>query len=257
MTTTVVDLVNKLITADTRWSCVLKLSDGNKYVVYCDETGFHKISVIGKAALVTAGHGPLIAEWKEWWAGTANLANKPQSEIDGENVVNLAIVDLERNSVIFDAGAKQILYCTVSDSVKAFASGSGSHHAASYLMQNSCAKGAIGYAAKNDICTGNEVTFACYKSNQNNLNNHISDYNVISNGIINRGKIMALDIQKPNANGVDLNNHPLSEEVKELFTTGKAVASAPVPGISSFKWTKEVDRKLESAMKRVHELRNK
>lgn len=260
MTTTVCDLANKIITADTRWSCgaqgELQLSDGNYYFIYCDDTGFDKISLVGKTALITAGNGKLIAEWKKWWSGDAEPSKRPPSEVNGSNVVNLAILDLEKNEVLFHAGSKQVLYCYVSDSVKAFTSGSGAFHAASDLQLNNCAKLAVEAAAKLDHCTGPDVKFACYASEQNNLNVRINDYNVIVNGIIERGKIMALDSRKPNEQGVDIAQHPLKDELKECFTTGKAVASAPVPGISNFKWTEETDQRFVKAMNRVHELRN-
>jgi len=259
MTTTVCDLVNKIITADTRWSCGsegdLVLSDGNAYIVYCDETGFDKITVVGNTALITAGHGGLISAWKQWWSGDADPQFKPSTDIDGVNVINLAIIDLESNEVIFDAGQKQALYCKQTNKIKAFTSGSGGAHAASDLLIHGCAKNAVGFASIHDYCTGSDVSFACYKTNQNNLNSQINDYDVIVNGITNKGRIMALNISKPNDNGCEISNHPLAAEIKHMFTTGEAIASAPVPGIGSFKWTEDTDTKFQDAMKRVHELR--
>jgi hypothetical protein len=260
MTTTVCDLLNKIITADTRWSCgsqnELKLSDGQFYFVYCDTTGFDKISVVGKSALITAGHGRLISEWKKWWSGDADPKNKPATDISGQNVVNLAIIDLEANEVIFDAGLKQVLYCTKTNKIKAFTSGSGASHAASSLLIDGCAKNAVNYASLHDYCTGENVSFACYQTYENNLNAQINDYNVIIEGIVQRGKIMNLNLNKPNDNGCDIAEHPLADEITRKFTTGQAVASAPVPGIGSFKWTNDTDDKFQNAMKRVHELRN-
>lgn len=260
MTTTVCDLVNKIVTADTRWSCgsqgELKLSDGKYYLVYCDDTGFDKISVVGKTALVTAGNGALIAAWKEWWSGSAEYQNRPETEFNGQNVVNLAILDLEKNEVIFDAGQKQALFCTQTNKIQAFTSGSGGSHAASHLLREGCAKKAVGYAAQYDYCTGNIVSYACYKTDQNNLNVQVNDYNVIVDGITKRGFMMALDMNKPSDTGCEIAKHPLADEVKALFTTGKAVASAPVPGLGNYKWTEETESKFENAMKRVHELRN-
>ncbi|MFM5169652.1 hypothetical protein ACEUAX_21880 [Aeromonas veronii] len=259
MTTTVCDLVNKIITADTRWSCgsqgELVLSDGRQYLVYCDDTGFDKISVVGKTALVTAGDGRLIAAWKQWWAGDADPQNRPATHIDGKNAVNITIIDLENNQVIFDAGLKQVLFCIRTNQIKAFTAGSGASHAASDLLINGCAKQAIGYASRHDYCTGDSVSFACYRTKQNNLNSSINDYDVIVDGITTRGYVMALRIDKPSDKGCEISQHPLSTEIKALFSTGKAVASAPVPGVGSFQWTEETDAKFESAMQQVHRLR--
>ncbi|MCS3456071.1 hypothetical protein M2366_002152 [Aeromonas sp. BIGb0405] len=259
MTTTVCDLVNKIITADTRWSCgsqgELVLSDGNPYLVYCDDTGFDKITVVGKTALVTAGHGGLIAAWKQWWAGDADPKSRPATHIDGENAVNVAIIDLENNKVIFDAGQKLVLFCTNTNRIKAFTAGSGASHAASDLLINGCAKQAIGYASRHDYCTGEIVSFACYRTVQDNLNSSINDYDVIVEGITTKGYVMALSIDKPSDTGCEISLHPLSAEIKTLFSTGKAVASAPVPGVGSFQWTEETDAKFEAAMQQVHHLR--
>ncbi len=259
MTTTVCDLLNKIITADTRWSCgsqhELQLSDGNYYLAYCDTTGFDKISVVGKAALITAGHGGLIAEWKKWWAGDADPQKKPPTDLNGDNLVNIAIIDLEANQVIFDAGVKQVLYCTITDEIKAFTSGSGASHAASSLLIDGCARSAVSFASLHDYCTGNNVSFACYQTDKNNLNVQINDYNVIVEGIIQKGKVMNLNTSKPSNNGCDIADHPLAEEIRSRFTSGQAVASAPVPGIGNFKWTNDTDDKFKNAMKRVHELR--
>lgn len=260
MTTTVCDLVNKIVTADTRWSCgsqgELVLSDGKNYLVYCDDTGFDKISVVGKTALVTAGNGMLIAQWKEWWAGDADPTNRPATEVDGQNVVNLAILDLQNNEVIFDAGQKQALFCTQTHKIQAFTSGSGGSHAASHLIREGCAIKAVSYASQYDYCTGDFVSYACYKTDRNNLNKQINDYNVIVDGITQRGFMMALDMNKPNDKGCEIAKHPLADEVKALFTTGKAVASAPVPGLSNYKWTEDTESKFEAAMEKVHALRN-
>jgi hypothetical protein len=260
MTTTVCDLLNRILTADTRWSCGsqgdFQLSDGKKYFVFCDTTGFDKISIVGKTALVIAGDGPLISKWKKWWAGKADPANRPTTQDNkGVTVVSLAIIDLENSKYIFDAGKKTALYCTSTDEIKAFTSGSGAQHAASSLLIDADAVKAVKYAAEHDYCTGEDVSYACYQTNKNNLNNGVNDYTVIVGGIVQKGKIMVLNQNRPNEIGSDISMHPLADEIKNAFSTGQAVASAPVPGISTFNWTAETDSDFQDAMLRVHELR--
>lgn len=261
MTTTVCDFVNKIITADTRWSCDLtgedKLSDGFSYFIYCDDTGFDKITVIGKAALITAGDGILIAEWKSWWSGSADTTKKPSTERDGINAVNLTIVDLEESKILFDAGAKQALFCLVSQEIKAFTSGSGGSHAASNLQIEGCAKNAISYASQHDRYTGNIVRYACYKTHTDNLDVINSDYSSITKGIAERGFMIKIESNSEENKAYRISDHALKTEVNDLFNSGKAVASAPVPGIGTFKWTEETDTEFETAMNRVRELRNK
>jgi hypothetical protein len=256
MTTTVCDLTHRIITADTRWSSQITLSDGANYFLFCDDTGFDKISLVGKTALVTAGNGILIAEWKKWWCGEAKAEDKPQTEIDGTNAVNIAIIDLSTSEVIFHAGQKHALYCLASNKVKAFTSGSGGFHAASDLLKNECAKSAIKFAANLDRHTGQEVVYICYKTNTNNLNTQQDDYNLIVNGLIKKGKIMMLEAENTVIKAEDIKDHRLKSEIEQKFATGQAVASAPVPGIGDFKWTEETDKKFEVAMDRVHALRN-
>lgn len=261
MTTTVCDLLNRVLATDTRWSCGstnnLKLSDGLHYLVFCDDTGFAKLSVVGKAALVTAGDGKLISEWKRWWSESADPEETPSTEINGVNGINLAIIDLEKNEVIFDAGQKQVLFCQIKNEIKAFTSGSGGHHAASHLLVNACAKTAIEYASSFDHCTSKTINWFCYNTNENNLINDTYDYNVIVDGIVNRGRIVNLNTNTPSDFGCEIDKHPLAEEIKNLFTSGQAVASAPVPGIDRFKWTDETNQKFQKAMTKVSELRKK
>lgn len=259
MTTTVCDLTNRLLTADTRWSCGsrgdLVLSDGNRYFVYCDETGFDKISIVGNTALVTAGSGPLIAQWREWWEGDADPDNHPPLHSNGEFAIVFSIIDLENSVTLFDKGPKSVLYCQVTEMIKAYCFGSGAHHASSSLMNRGCAQEAVKYASQNDICTSDIVKYVCYKTHQNNLGAQTNDYSVIVDGISKRGYMMELSPVAKNV--VKIDEHSLGEEVKQLFKTGSAVASAPVPGIKSCEWTSNDEDSFKDAMKKVHELRRK
>ena len=92
--------------------------------------------------------------------------------------------------------------------------------------------------------------------NNDNLNHGVNDYQAIVQGITQRGKIMDLKLCKANDEGIEISKHPLKDEITSLFATGQAVASAPVPGIGSFRWTDETESKFDAAMKRVHQIRN-
>ncbi len=54
---------------------------------------------------------------------------------------------------------------------------------------------------------------------------------------------------------ININDHHLGDEIVSLIGDGDVVVSAPAPGMSKFKWTKETDENFKSAMERVHELR--
>lgn len=58
-----------------------------------------------------------------------------------------------------------------------------------------------------------------------------------------------------NAKSIPINDHHLGNGIVSLIGNGTVVASAPVPGMSEFKWTKGTDENLKLAIERVHELR--
>ncbi|MDO6718829.1 hypothetical protein Q4575_05415 [Psychrosphaera sp. 1_MG-2023] len=255
MTTTVCDLENGIITADTRWSAIFPLNDGNELILYCDDTTFDKICIVGKAALLTAGDGTLIAKWKEWWMNDRNPTTRPITDNAlGENAVNLAIVDLVNNDVIFDAGQKNALFCLQTNVIKAFAAGSGGIHAASHLLNTGCAISAVKEASKEDYYTGSEVKFLNFDTTQNNLEPATYDYGKIVNGLIKRGRVMTKQANTPTDVGLKVQDHPLYSDMKKALKTGQAIASAPVPGLSRFKWTNDTEKKFTEAMDRVAEL---
>ena len=143
MTTTIYDTINKQVASDTRWSAKVTLSDGNDYFVYVDDSGFDKIADRENTVLVLAGNGPLIAKWKEWWHTSLDTNNLPETDINGENVVNLMIVDKSNNKILFDAGQKKALFCELSSVMLSVFAGSGDIHAASCWSLNRCVNTAI------------------------------------------------------------------------------------------------------------------
>lgn len=259
MTTTVCDLTKKLITADTRWSHGVEgnfyLSDGKSYFVYCDDTGFDKITKVGTTALITAGNGQLISDWKKWWKTSLDLNNMPSTEVDGVNAIQLAIVNLKDNSLLFEAGSKLPMYCEKTDKLLAFCTGSGGSFAIGELKKTGCAKRAVELAALHDYCTSNSISFLCYQTYSDNLNHDVDDYMVIANGLLQRGFIMERQASNASSIGIEISKHPLHQEISEQFMTGKAVASAPAPGVSSFVWTESEKERFKAAIDKVKELR--
>lgn len=258
MTTTVVDLVNNIVTADTRWSAghdgSIVLSDGQSYFIYCDDTGVDKIAAIGKAVLVAAGDAPLITKWKDWWYNDRSVHSRPPvADSAGRTLVSLSIVDLKDSKVIFHAGVKHWLICSKEQKIKGFTSGSGAYFAGQFMIEASCAIRSVEFASENDVCTGKDVKFVCSKSNSTNLGTPSYDYTQIVDGLFEKGYIMQVN-NETNIDAVPLKEHPLHEEIKGLFKSGQAVASAPVPNLDKVKWTEETQESFEVAMERVEEL---
>lgn len=258
MTTFLCDFANAITTADTRWSIgadkPITLSDGKGYMLFCDDTGFDKLTAHGPFILMTAGSSLFISEWKKWWLTSRDTSNKPETvDADGVPQVALAIVNLEKSETLFDFGLGHFLYCQEENSVKAFSAGSGSKHAADALILCGCARSSIEMAALSDPCTSKDVKFVCIKTNTNNLSPTIYDHRVINEAIAKRGYIMELN---PNFtfNAVRLSEHPLYNEVVAKLEKSDVVATAPAPGLSGLKWTNETEKNFEAAMKKVNEL---
>lgn len=257
MTTTIYDIVNKQVASDTRWSAKVTLSDGNDYFVYVDDSGFDKIADRENTVLVLAGNGPLIAKWKEWWYTSLDTSNLPETDIDGENVVNLMIVDKSNNKVLFDAGEKKALFCELSSLMLSVFAGSGDIHAASCWSLNRCVNTAIESASVLDYFTSSVVRYVDFTNGNTNISKMDYNYSSIVNAIMDRGFIMNLsESTAANDVGTPLNQHQIKEEINALFTTGNAVASAPVPGMSTFKWSNKNKEKLITAINKVKELEN-
>lgn len=257
MTTTIYDTVSKQVASDTRWSSKVTLSDGNDYFVYVDDSGFDKIADRENTVLVLAGNGPLIAKWKEWWYTSLDTNNLPETDIDGENVVNLMIVDKSNNEILFDAGQKKALFCELSSVMLSVFAGSGDIHAASCWSLNRCVNTAIVSASMLDYSTSSVVRYVDFTNGNSNISKMDYNYSSIVNAIMDRGFIMNLsESTAANDVGTPLNQHQIKDEINTLFTNGNAVASAPVPGMSTFKWSDKNKEKLVSAINKVKELEN-
>lgn len=257
MTTTIYDTINRQVASDTRWSARLNLSDGNEYFVYVDDSAFDKIADKVNTVLVLAGNGPLIAKWKEWWDTSLDTDNLPETDINGENVVNLMIIDKSNNKILFDAGQKKALFCETTNVMLSVFAGSGDIHAASCWSLNRCVKKAIKSASKLDYFTSNVVKYVDFTSGNSNIPKMNYNYSSIVNAIMDRGFIMNLsESTAANDVGTPLNQHQIREEVNTLFASGSVVASAPVPGMSTFKWSNKNKEKLVMAINKVKELEN-
>jgi hypothetical protein len=257
MTTTVYDAIAPMVASDTRWSATLTLSDGNNYLVYVDDCEFEKVADRKNAVLILAGDGKLIAEWKDWWYNSLDTDKLPSTDIGGQNAVNLMIVDKVNNVQLFNAGQKRKIYRMGTSEVVSYFAGSGDVHAASCWLANQCAKTSIVSASQKDYFTSSDVKFVEFQSGKSNIAQPHYNYDTIVNALLTRGNIM--DLAKSTAAndvGTPLNQHEIFQEVQQQLTTGQAVASAPVPGISDFKWDEEKRKDLIEAIDKVKELEN-
>ncbi|EJL6267967.1 hypothetical protein NMR31_003292 [Vibrio cholerae] len=255
MTTTIYDKLNKQVASDTRWSVRVTLSDEQQYLVYVDTCCFEKIADKKNTTLVLAGNGKLIAQWKDWWYNSMDMAQLPPTDVNGKNEVNLMIIDKINNDVLFDAGQKKAIFCTESSSVLSVFAGSGDIHAASCWHMNRCVQTAIITASNKDYYTSHIVKYVDFTTGKSNLGAPNCNYDSIVTEMLDKGFIMKMTASTAaNDVGTPLNQHQIHQEVKDLLLHGKAVASAPVPGISEFKWNEANKQKLGVAIDKVKEL---
>ena len=250
MTTTAYDSVARMVASDTRWSAQISIDDKTLFV-FTDESEFTKIADLENASMVLAGNGLLIAEWKKWWYTSLDEDSMPDVLVGGINAISILIIDKKNNKIIFDAGQFATNFCTDSQKILSVFSGSGRNIAASCWYQNRCSTTAIITASKEDHQTSDKVIWVDFVKQNSNITKHVYDFSEIIRAITENGYIMEKATQM---NVTPIQGHPLGEKVKQAFTSGEAVASAPVPGLSSFVWTDERMTKLKDAIKTVKRL---
>lgn len=256
MTTTIYDIYNKRVTSDTRWSAKANLSDGKIYFFYTDVAKFEKIADLKNAVLILAGDGHLIAKWKYWWFNSLDTKNLPETKDQaGREAISLLIIDKKNNEVLFDAGHKYLWFCKDTDQIISVFSGSGNLHAAKCWDVNRCSDQAIRTAAQLDLCTSDIVKYVCFESGDNNIATPNYDYNTIVDSMLTEGYFMEYNADTAaNDVGLPLSTSAVHDEISKQLLQGKVVASAPAPGLSTFKWDAEQKSKFDAAINKVKEL---
>lgn len=246
MTTTVYDLLAKVVTSDTRWSIDLTESQP-PVVVYVDKTDFAKISDRYEHVLVLAGFGPLIAEWKRWWVESLDEENTPDFEINGIAAVAVLIVDKVQNKVLTKLGPFHANRCGETSRLLSAFSGSGGIHAAKYWQMHQCAWASIVDASEKDVFTSEFVNFVDFDSNTTNIEINSHNYADITSALIERGFVMDVNTKK----SVPLSQSALAATITAKIQSGAVFASAPMPGLSEFKWTTEKKDEFKAAIRSI------
>ncbi|MFV7666891.1 hypothetical protein [Shewanella algae] len=260
MTTIIYDKYNKAVASDTRWSCEAEFSDGRKYFFYVDDSDFEKIADRDTAVLILAGQGDLIAKWKDWWHNSLDENNLPPIEnANGMTAVSLMIINKTTNEVIFDAGQKKLLYCMQTNNLMSVFAGSGDLWAAHCWNTNRDYVSAVITASNNDLYTSPIVKFVDFGNGTKNVAKCCFQYNEISNAMLRRGYFMDISNGQPAANdvGTPLTSEQLRTELSSKLANGSIVASAPVPGLSNFKWTDEHKARFQRAIQQVKQQENR
>ena len=188
MTTNAIDRNLKIIASDSRWSTYV---DG--HFCFVDDTGFDKIGVRDFGAIICAGDGILIQEWRDWFFAERLVKPHPRTErIEGETKESIDITMLA-------AGTGRILInrgnYTALEQDALFA-GSGQLAAANCFFTNRCAKKAVESAASVDMQTGGATLFANLVDGSHNTGSSPATHDHAYIELLNRGTAMNLTTKK-------------------------------------------------------------
>lgn len=240
MTTNVLDREAGLFATDSRWS-----QQSGRWLVFVDDTAFHKIEVSGDTAFMFAGRGVAIQKWKDWIAAGGQEDKLPS--FDG---LCLSAVNMQTQEV------KICENLPIVRSNSAFG-GSGSRFAFTCWTVNKSAKKAVETAKGLDPATGGSTTYLEFGSRANNLNQTVfleRTLAEVDRAILTRGIVM--DTSTLNSGGVPFKLKDLAasnDEVRELeakFATGELSADAPSAGMHNT-WTDDQKERVKSALRDI------
>ena len=164
MTTNAIDLVQRVIASDSRWSVQI----GDQFL-FVDDTGFDKIVNANAACAIFAGSMALIDLWRSWFKQPVlNLKARPPTSVP-EHGLHIHICMLSKPEC-------RLLYLTPGyfpfpaiGPYEAFFTGTGAEYAVTCFSTNRCSKRSVQSAASADIATGGETKFLEVASNIGNL----------------------------------------------------------------------------------------
>lgn len=248
MTTTVYDRLSKVVTTDSRWSIDLTSRGYEGHVLYIDNTGFGKIAIRNDHVMLLAGNGKLIEQWKIWWAGDLSEPEPPVTSGNNQSV-NLYIVKISTNEIVFDKGQKLIVNNTENNEILALFTGSGSGIAAQDWMNNHCARTAIDESKLHDPYTGGDVRYVDFSGGQYSIENSVLHINDVNQALLQRGLIM--DTKNPHTPHVSISAQEVAD-VRQMLVAGSITPCAPV-GKKTAEWDEQSKSRLAMAIQKIRE----
>jgi hypothetical protein len=248
MTTNVICRTTKLLTSDSRWS-IEGFGGHANLVAYVDDTGFDKLAVSSKFAMVFAGSGRLIELWKAWFLKPVMDFTSPPPVVTvlpgGSTPVSVTIGIVEKASanVIFAAG----MFMSHGESARF--SGSGAQFAKDCYAVNRCGRTAVGSAAKQDHFTGGETKFVELETGKMNLSIMPSSRQDMINALQQRGFVM--DTKDKTVTAISDWKSPGSD-AQRAISAGIDTLSAPT-GLPPHQWSKQEQNDLFAALRHVAE----
>jgi hypothetical protein len=237
MTTNVFDEVLGVMATDSRWSVQY-----GEYIVYIDDSGYEKILICHNHAVMFAGNGNLIQQWKDWMNSMpVDASNQPA--VEG---ICVCIVDMGTKKV--KSSVKQLVLPS-----GGYFAGSGQLYAVHCWLKNSNSYTAVETAKANDKLSGGDVKFYDFTSGKNNLNlnypANVMSIQMVNTALLKRGLVMktATGATQAIPYAVAANDDPELENVGLKIMSGELSASAPSEGMYS-PWTEEEKLGLKTAL---------
>lgn len=243
MTTNIFDGTAHVMATDSRWS--VKHGD---FMLYIDDVGYDKIELCNGKALMFAGYGRKIDEWKKW------IRSNPQdaSNMPGFEGMAVCMVDVASKAVDFSAEQDIV-------NSGAYCAGSGSFYAFSCWSVNRCAKKAVETAKSTDIFSGGEVKYYAFTNGENNLNYPQAQVTIemVDKALSERGLVMNMN---RNATGTPAIPFPKAaaaneqdaavKDIRAKVASGDLSANAPCDGMYN-DWKDEDKSKFVDALGRM------
>lgn len=241
MTTNVICRVNSIISSDSRWSYEVNPS----LIVYVDDTGFDKISLRPLHAMVFAGDGLLISQWKNWFqADQLDFHTMPPvHRLVGNSMVSLSVSLVQRHDgkVLFSSG------WWLDHEEDARFAGSGAQPAKDCYVINGCSRKAVASAAELDPFTGGEIKYIELATGQHNLSVLQATLDDATQALQERGYVM--DTTNNVVTPIKDLNLSASEALRAI-ASGAASLSAPT-GLPTKCWSPSDQSALRKALEEV------
>lgn len=236
MTTNVTDLKAGKMACESRWSV-----SKPDFVLYIDNTGFDKIVLHGRSALMFAGNGRLIQEWKDW------LHSKPANS-KGHPPVNgvaVCIANMTSSVVMFDRG--QDIKRPSEEAPVALFAGSGAYHAHTCWTVNADALKAVESAKNVDLFSGGDVKHVIFACGSHNVGN-TATIDDVHQMLVMKGTVMYHKNPKVGSPVLEAAaNDKELQKVVDAITSGALSADAPCDSMYSA-WSAQEVRALETAL---------
>lgn len=253
MTTNIFDGNSGVMATDSRWSI-----EYGCWLYYLDDTGYSKIERLNGMAIMFAGYGGKIQEYKDW------IRSNPTDFSRQPDVKGMSVCMVEESTGNVEVKEEQDI-----DTNNVLCAGSGARPAYGCWTSNKCSKKAVESAKLVDPCSGGDVKFIDFKNSETNLAEYAAETQLtiaqISANIMKRGISMKIrttptgtpDLPFVKAAGEDAANEEqlARAAVSELVATGKLSANAPCDGMHN-DWSEESKANFRRALGKMFGFKN-